>query len=323
MTTMTELAGGPPAPIPALPLTSRLLNVESLVIRDMLLDTITGAMAAHPRSLQKRIGPSEMGTPCVRKLTYKLGGTPERERPPAWRPTVGTAVHAWLAEQFVAANMAGWSDPSGSGLDPAAASALADLGPMTVLESDAGVGARPFQPPVLRYAVECTVDVGEVDGTAITGSCDLYDRVTATVVDWKIVGQATLKRVKANGPSDVYRRQAHLYGRGWTRRGVPCERVGIMFLPNSGELTEAVWWSEPWSEALALETLARADAVAAGIRTVGLAPMLAAAPMADDYCVSCPFFVRGSTDPSRGCPGVAAKAYVAPDADTFLMGAGA
>jgi len=327
VTTYTDLAvqehPAPGAPLPAIPALrpdQLQLGLPGEVIRDQLLQVITGAITAHPRSQQKRIGPSEMGTPCARKLGYKLAGHAEAEREPAWRPTIGTAVHAWLAEQFVGANMDAWP-----AADAVQANALVDgLGPMTLLDPANPDGpGRPFTPPTLRYAVECTVNVGEVDGTPITGSCDLYDRVTATVVDWKVVGTSTLRKVKAHGPGPTYRAQAHLYGRGWRRRGVPCERVAVMFLPNSGELTDAVWWSEPWDEQVALDALARADAIAAGIRVLGAGAMLANLPAVDDYCRSCPFRVPGSTDLSVGCPGAApppAPVSAVPSASQFLLG---
>jgi hypothetical protein len=51
------------------------------------------------RSLQRRIGPSEVGTPCLRRLAYKLHDEPEpNASADSWLATVGTAVHAWLAE---------------------------------------------------------------------------------------------------------------------------------------------------------------------------------------------------------------------------------
>ena len=64
-----------------------------------LVDRITDGIVNHPRSLQAAIGPSELGTPCEHCLAAKLAGWTEA-REAAWLPTVGTAVHAWLAEQF-------------------------------------------------------------------------------------------------------------------------------------------------------------------------------------------------------------------------------
>lgn len=65
-----------------------------------LMDTITDAMAAHPRSQQKLIGPSEIGIPCERAILHKLNQDDEPDRGPAWKPAVGTAVHAQLEEWF-------------------------------------------------------------------------------------------------------------------------------------------------------------------------------------------------------------------------------
>ena len=42
---------------------------------------IVDAANNAPRSLQKRIGPSEVGDPCERKLSYKLLDWPEAAEP--------------------------------------------------------------------------------------------------------------------------------------------------------------------------------------------------------------------------------------------------
>src|SRR5690606_22301369 len=138
---------------------------------------------------------SEIGIPCDRCLGHKLAGTPEVPGPLPWLPTVGTAVHAWLDEAFTDATL-----------------------------RLAGEGREA------RWISEAKVDVGEIDGVTITGSCDLYDIETATTVDWKVVGASTLRLAKA-GPSPTYRAQGHLYGRGWTRAGRPVRRVAIFYLP--------------------------------------------------------------------------------------------
>lgn len=65
-----------------------------------LLDRIVYEISEHPRSQQRRIGPSEVGTPCDRELIAKLAGLRAPARGPAWKPAVGTAVHAQLEEWF-------------------------------------------------------------------------------------------------------------------------------------------------------------------------------------------------------------------------------
>lgn len=209
---------------------------------------IDDAIANNPRSLQTRIGPSELGTDCLRCLGHKLAGIPE-QRDVAWLPWIGSAVHAAIEEVFLAAN------------------------------------ARL---PDVRFLVEATVSVGEVDGVDITGHADLYDLDDATVTDFKCVGVTTLRDAKANGPTATYRKQAHLYGRGFTRRGLPVERVRIVYLPRNSVngLADAVVWDEPYDEQVALDTLARADALAKAIRLAGaekVLPGLQAAP----GCHSC------------------------------------
>jgi hypothetical protein len=199
-----------------------------------LIDT---AVDNQPRTLQARIGPSEIGNPCDACLISKLAGIPEaRETGTSWLPFVGTAVHEQLEVIFAAAN---------AGMERA------------------------------RYLVETTVSVGEIAGQDITGHADLYDTHTGEVTDWKIVGITTLRDVKRNGIPDAYRAQVHLYGRGFTRRGLPCRGVRIAFLPrNSRSLTDAIVCHETYDEQVALDALGRADTFAQWIAALGADELL-------------------------------------------------
>lgn len=64
------------------------------------IDTIVSGVKFHPRSQQKLIGPSEIGIPCDRALIHKLNQDEEPDRGPAWKPAVGTALHAQMEEWF-------------------------------------------------------------------------------------------------------------------------------------------------------------------------------------------------------------------------------
>lgn len=205
---------------------------------------IEAAIAGHARSQQTRIGPSEVGTPCDRCLAHKLGGTRERRDPGGqWLPTVGTAVHEWLKWAFI--------------------DAQADL---TALRAT-------------RYLVEQEVSVGFIGGINITGNADLFDLWAGEVTDWKIMGDNRLKALKASGPDPVYRIQAHLYGRGYARRGCTVNRVRIAGLPrNAPTLAGSVIWSEPYDEAIALAALDRADRIAKDINLRGLSTVLDGLP---------------------------------------------
>jgi hypothetical protein len=257
---------------------------------------IADAITAHPRSQQKRIGPSEIGETCARKLAYKVTGTPEaRTLPPGWRPTVGTATHAWLEEAFIVAN----GEPA-------------------------------------RWLLETRIDAGTCAGQALTGSSDAYDRVTATVIDWKVVGPSSMKKygqaIRAGrAPRADYRIQGHTYGLGFTRRGLPVDTVAIVFLPSAGELDDALMWSEPYDPQVALDAMKRVDRIHALASTLGLAgalPMtnrhirsVGADLLADpdtgpddlaigtdaDSCRFCPWHVPASTDLATACPGDAGQ----------------
>lgn len=237
------------------------------LLLDEVLGVVTDAITSTPRSRQRAIGPSEIGTECTRRLAYKLAGVPGRDRP-GWKPTVGTAVHAWLADAFAAAN---------SGRDRA------------------------------RWLVETRVDVGTIGGQPVVGSADLYDIATGTVVDHKIVGAASLRAKRVAGhPGRQYATQGQLYGRGFTRRGLPVTAVAILALPQNGELSEAWWWSEPYDEAAAVDALGRADGVASLVAAGGAAAA-AALPTADAWCAYCPWFTPGAADLTTGCPGHAGR----------------
>jgi len=238
-----------------------------------LMHIIKEAITAHPRSQQTRIGPSELGHPCDRWMSHKLRGTPEvNTRQAPWLPTVGTAIHAWLEYVFTAnmvPSMAGGNEP--------------------------------------RWLLETKVSVGTIDGQDITGSCDLYDTATATVVDWKTCGKTRLDKYRRHGPDADYRVQAHAYGRGWTRAGYDVDTVAICFLPRNGELVDTYWWSEAYDEQIAVNALARAEVIAMANTALGDAAP-AAMGTVDHNCGYCPWFTVGAGSPghpdlTRACPG--------------------
>lgn len=71
-----------------------------------VIETVKHAAANAPRSLQTAPGPSELGTPCTRRLVYKAldwNPKPNRDTDP-WASVIGTSVHAWMAQTFEAEN---------------------------------------------------------------------------------------------------------------------------------------------------------------------------------------------------------------------------
>lgn len=230
---------------------------------------IVDAANNAPRSLQKRIGPSEVGDPCDRRLSYKLLDWPvARTDHDPIASVIGTGFHSWMEEVFTARNAAG------------------------------------------RYKVEerLTVLAAATEAGAIEGSSDLYDRVTATNYDWKLVGVSSLDNYRRKGPGPQYRVQAHLYGLGQENAGENPQRVAIVFVARHHELRVHVW-TEPYQRQIALDALARLSRIQR--RLVDLDPednpeRWADIPVADDAkCRFCPWFKPGSTDLSVGCPGAA------------------
>lgn len=238
-----------------------------------LLAAIRHKIDHHPRSLQKRIGPSEIGSTCDRRIGYKLLRQPEKPRGDAWKPTVGTAVHTWIQE------------------------ALDDDDQRLVIASGGLIDDNQ-----LTWITEARVTVGYLaDGTEITGSADAYHRPSRTVIDHKIVGVASLRDKKANGPGQQYRVQVHLYAAGLVMSGTPVDHVAINFLPQNGNLTDGHWWTEPFDFAIAADAIGRLRAIEAHITRTGGVDGLDAA---DAWCAFCPFHLPGSTDLQAGCPGL-------------------
>lgn len=224
---------------------------QPAVVHDEIMHFIRHAITDHPRSAQKRIGPSEIGLECTRRLAHKLAGHDEPERVTPWKPTVGTAIHTWLEGVFADANRSLWTDTP-------------------------------------RFLLERRVNVGEINGVTITGSCDFFDTATGIVNDWKTCGKTRLQTYKRKGPGGQYRTQAHLYGRGWQRAGHTVNHVMITFLPRDGELSDTHLWHEPYDETIAIAALDRATGITQLIDTVGIDTVLDMYPPCDDeWCPWC------------------------------------
>jgi hypothetical protein len=260
LTTFTQPAAGwvkPPIPAPAGSLASS------------VIETVKQAAANAPRSLQTAPGPSELGTPCTRRLGYRLldwDPKPNKDTDP-WASTIGTSVHAWMAETYATEN--------------------------------AKLAGGPAHD---RYLIEQRINL---PGN-ITGSSDLFDRDTGTVIDWKVTGLPRLKEYRKNGPGQQYRTQVHLYGLGMQLAGELVEQVAIVFLPRGGRIADLHAWSEPYDPAVAVEALKRCQVVRdfnTALDPATHPERWALLPTADAYCTYCPWFLPGSADLSQGCPG--------------------
>lgn len=261
---------------------ARTTGINPDTVFDEMLTVIRGAALAHPRGHQTEIGPSELGHPCPRWLSYKLAKAPKVNNAMSWRSVVGVACHNWLADVFHTANN------------------------------------NTDQP---RWFTENHVHIGRIegpDGYDIYGSGDIYDLLNALVVDWKVVAKSVLDDARRNGTKPNYRTQVHAYGKGWKARGVPVAHVSVAYLPASGELEDAVFWHEPYNEQIVIDALARVSAVSQLVSQVGIAAATVL-PTAAHYCTRCPYYRPNSTDITEACPGDPGIRRQSPDPITQLI----
>lgn len=232
---------------------------------------IEDAITNQPRSLQRMIGPSEIGTPCDHCLAAKITGWPQTDRGVPWLPYVGTCVHSGIEETFIRHENA--------------RNAVHTTG--------------------LRYLTEARVMVGHIGDREVWGSTDLVDLEVGMTVDWKVVGAATLKTAKA-GPSPVYRVQADLYAKGWNDAGVQVDHVAIAYLPrNAVSLDQAIWWTRPHDRQRAVDALDRANRIWANITTLASISTQARdawirAQPRDPKCWDCARYPDGTGIPTPG-----------------------
>ena len=208
------------------------------------------AICNHERSLQTTIGPSSLGAECDRCLITELAGLKEPETVAPWLPTIGNAIHDWAEYQILKHLMTTGSD---------------------------------------RYITEGRVTVGTVGGQEISGSSDLFDTWTGTVVYYKLVGTTSLNQTRRHGPKLTYQRQAHIYGKGWQDKGFDVRSVAVWFLPRNGFTIDAGHlWQEPYDRAIAEQAIARADMFAQAINAFGADTVLASAGPHTSTEFSCP-----------------------------------
>ena len=251
-------------------------DISPDLVASELFAIIGNAIDNQPRSLQKRIGPSEIGIPCEKRIGHILARTPVvNARGVAWKPFVGTAVHEQFANIFARHEVNRYGD-----------------------------GTDPTITP--RWHVEERVSPGLVlNGVDIDGSCDLLDEQTGTAIDWKITTKNKIREhYRPHGPGSQYRVQAHEYGLGWQRAGYDVRTVMIVFFTRDGDFTDRHVWSEPFDPQIALAAHDRVRRVQTALDALGPDQALPMLGMAESWCSFCPWHKRGATDLARACPGV-------------------
>lgn len=242
-------------------------------IKDMRRVAVEQAAQA-PRSLQRHLGPSELGHECDRQVVAKMAGVPGTNHLlDPWASIVGTAIHAWLADAFE------------------------------------GDNARSGTP---RWLTEYRVTPAPLVNNPGTG--DLYDVQTRAVVDHKCQGDSVRAKLRRDGPSLHYRVQLKLYGLGFRALGLPVERVVLASWPRTKSTLDDLYvWEEPfveddpelaWVFKKTPEREALAQMVAAGQLDIN---QVKATP-SDADCIWCPIYRPQAADGvTPGCPGMKGK----------------
>lgn len=107
-----------------------------------------------------------------------------------------------------------------------------------------------------RWLIEHRVNVT----AGLSGSCDLFDTDSGTVLDHKFPGTDRFAKYKKK-MDPTYRAQAHLYGLGFENAGYQVNTVAIALFPRGGTLRSMRLWKEPYSRELAQAVLTRREQV--------------------------------------------------------------
>lgn len=161
-----------------------------------------------------------------------------------------------------------------------------------------------------RYEVEQKVQIR----ANLSGTVDLFDKEKGYVLDWKTTSPAGVKAKRSEGATSQQITQVQLYGYGKAQQGVQVNKVGLIFLPTGGQITDMHIELYDYDESAALSALARLDSVYELLSTIDVEenpqmwPLIPATP--SRMCMYCPYYRPFSTDLSVACNGDTGEANV-------------
>lgn len=154
-----------------------------------------------------------------------------------------------------------------------------------------------------RYEVEQKVQIR----ANLSGTIDLFDKETGSVLDWKTTSPAGVKSKRSEGASKQNIVQVMLYAYGKAQQGVQVNNVGLIFLPTGGSIQDMYIELHPYDEQIALDALKRLDSVYELLTTVDVEKSPAMwdviPKVPSRLCMYCPYFRPFSDDPSKACSG--------------------
>lgn len=238
-------------------------------LRDVLIDYD----ASRPRSMQTRLGPSELGTPCQQQMARKLAGAPKRPiTEPLWAPFCGTAVHAEMEKVLEFWN-----------------------------------GKEPD-----RWAIEDELIIDDEIRGKGDAYDNWGDAVVDWKYAGKWSIEKVLAAQRAGKPphqqiSQDYSVQAHIYGLGHTKKGRDVKYVSVVFLARDSKYDLSAQWVDEYKPEVAYWALDRYYQVKdllVSLDVAGNPDAIAAVPAnPGDACFFCPFRQDGVRSGWASCPG--------------------
>jgi hypothetical protein len=239
--------------------------------------------ARAPRTLQKHLGPSELGEPCQRQKVMKMAQlTRVSNVHDPWASVMGTAGHAYVEDMYK------WDN-----------------------DRRIKQGLQGNWYAERRVCPDPDPATGEPGPFSHPGTADLYDIENKALVDHKFLGKTSLAKLVKHGPKTVYYIQFLLYRRGYQLLGYEVNRVVLLAWPRTESYLDNmyVWEHTPTAEddALVDRVLAEAahlEKVAPLVQAGHLNIMDIPASPSDDSCSWCPLYrPQSARDHGYGCPG--------------------
>lgn len=141
----------------------------------------------------------------------------------------------------------------------------------------------------------------------LTGTVDLYDTKNGVVVDWKTTGPSKLANYRKDGADPQHVIQVHLYAYGLAQAGADVKKVGLAYIPTSGQLSDAYFDVREYDPKIAEDAFKRIDNITQllAVADVEANPeMWSQIPaQSSRLCSWCPYFKPFSKALDQGCPG--------------------
>lgn len=149
-----------------------------------------------------------------------------------------------------------------------------------------------------RYQTEVPLKFGSL--VVPHGTTDLVDTTLLMGLDHKVMGSYSLNKLKAEGPSPLYRTQVHTYGLGARLAGYEVKDVAIVAWPRERSSLDDLWvWTEPYDPDIARNAIARVERIADDLEG-GDAHAAYDFEIDSSDCRYCPYHLPGAANSEGG-----------------------